>query len=166
MLKFSQINISRVDRYTKCEIYSSFIGVCASFDDISFVNIKQEMAKMSRPKGASKPHHFFFIIYLFVFQWELCSACGDLTTRQKTFWFRNFSLFSLEQRMRWQNERTKSNNKTVHFKKGKGTFIVYCICVAVSCSGRISVSTRTTALQYYKEMNLRCSALRWAGVDN
>ena len=47
----------------------------------------------------------------------------------------------------------------------KAAFIVHCSCVAVSCSGRISVSATTTALRYCKEVYLRCSALRWAAVD-
>ncbi len=42
---------------------------------------------------------------------------------------------------------------------------VHCICVAVSCSGRISISAPTTALRHCKEVNLRCSALRLAVVD-
>ena len=45
----------------------------------------------------------------------------------------------------------------------KAAFIVYCICVAVSCSGRISVSAPTTALRYCKEVNLtavRCVELQ------
>ena len=45
------------------------------------------------------------------------------------------------------------------------SFIVHCSCVAVSCSGRISVSAPTTALRYCKEVNLRCSMLCWAAVD-
>ena len=37
--------------------------------------------------------------------------------------------------------------------------LVYWFQVAVSCSGCISVSALTTALQYCKKVNLRCSAL-------
>ncbi len=37
--------------------------------------------------------------------------------------------------------------------KLKALFIVYCICIVVSCSGRISVSALTTALWHCKEMN-------------
>ena len=35
----------------------------------------------------------------------------------------------------------------------KATFIVHCSCLAESCSGRVSVSALTTALQYCKEVN-------------
>ena len=47
----------------------------------------------------------------------------------------------------------------------KDAFIVYFICVAVSGSGRISVSVTTTALRYYCNFKLRGSALRLAAVD-
>ncbi len=43
----------------------------------------------------------------------------------------------------------------------KASFMLHCICVAVSCSAHISVSALTTALWYCKEVNWRCSALRW-----
>ena len=41
-------------------------------------------------------------------------------------------------------------------------FIVHYSCIAVSCSGCISVSAPTTAVQYCKEVNL--SAVRWVAL--
>ncbi len=49
--------------------------------------------------------------------------------------------------------------KLVHTK---ASFILYCIGVAVSFSGGISLSTWTTALI----INLRCSTMHWIAVDN
>ena len=45
-------------------------------------------------------------------------------------------------------------------------FTFHCMCVAVSCSARISISAPTSALRHCREVNLRCSALHWTAVDN
>ena len=47
----------------------------------------------------------------------------------------------------------------------KASFILQCICVAVSCSARISVFAPTTALRYCIHFILIWGALGWAAVD-
>ena len=45
--------------------------------------------------------------------------------------------------------------------QSKASFILHCICVALSCSAPISISAQTTGLRHSKEMNLevQCNML-------
>ncbi len=79
-------------------------------------------------------------------------------------------------RKRKEQQKLRRRKLDTELQKTSGTsdppgkplraFIVYCSCVAVSCSVCISVSAPTTTLCYCKAVNLRCSVLCWAAVDN
>ena len=56
-----------------------------------------------------------------------------------------------------EGKHCKENRSTIAISKA--AYIVHCRCIAVSCSGRISISAPTSALQYSKEVNLKCVVL-------
>ncbi len=65
----------------------------------------------------------------------------------------------------WTLETNKwINNNLTKLKYSKASLIFYCVFIAVSFS--ISITASTTPLWHCNKVNLRCSTLYWATVEN